>query len=101
MLTLLMVMALHLISPIKSIYDVKVNSLEGEEINFADFKGKKILIVNTASKCGFTKQYKDLEQLHKLYAKKLVIIGFQPIILVIKSQVRVLTFRNFVNVIMV
>ncbi len=76
MLTLLMAIVLHLVSPIKSIYDVKVNSLEGEEINFADFKGKKILIVNTASKCGFTTQYKELEQLHKLYGKNLVVIGF-------------------------
>jgi glutathione peroxidase len=42
----------------------------------SDFKGKKILIVNTASKCGFTKQYKDLEELHKTYGNKLVIIGF-------------------------
>lgn len=69
-------MMLNFLTPIKSIYDVKVNSLEGEEINFADFKGKKILIVNTASKCGFTKQYKDLEELHKLYGKNLVVIGF-------------------------
>ena len=76
MITMMMIMVLQLFAPIKGIYDVKVNSLEGESINFADFKGKKILIVNTASKCGFTKQYKDLEELHKLYGKNLVIIGF-------------------------
>ena len=45
-----------------SIYDFKVDGLTGEEINFADFKGKKILIVNTASKCGFTKQYTQLQE---------------------------------------
>ena len=59
-----------------TIYNYKVEGLEGGEINFADFKGKKILIVNTASECGFTKQYADLEQLYKDYKDKLVIIGF-------------------------
>lgn len=59
-----------------TIYSYKVEGLEGGEINFADFKGKKILIVNTASECGFTKQYADLEQLHKEYQDKLVVIGF-------------------------
>lgn len=60
----------------KTIYDYKVESLEGEEINFADFKGKKILIVNTASECGFTPQYADLEKLYEQYKDKLVIVGF-------------------------
>jgi glutathione peroxidase len=60
----------------KSIYDYKVESLEGKEINFADFKGKKILIVNTASECGFTPQYADLEELSQTYKDKLVVIGF-------------------------
>lgn len=60
----------------KTIYDYKVEGLEGQEINFADFKGKKILIVNTASKCGFTPQYEDLEKLYQQYKEKLVIIGF-------------------------
>ncbi|WHF52108.1 glutathione peroxidase [Chryseobacterium gotjawalense] len=59
-----------------TIYDYKVESLDGKEINFADFKGKKILIVNTASECGFTPQYADLEKLSKDYPDKLVIIGF-------------------------
>ena len=60
----------------KSIFDYKVESLEGQEINFADFKGKKILVVNTASECGFTPQYADLEKLSKDYSDKLVVIGF-------------------------
>lgn len=59
-----------------SIYDFKVKGLEGGEINLADYKGKKILIVNTASKCGYTPQYEELETLHKKYGKKLAIIGF-------------------------
>ncbi len=60
----------------KTIYDYKVEGLEGGVINFADFRGKKILIVNTASKCGFTGQYEGLEKLYKEHKDKLVIVGF-------------------------
>lgn len=60
----------------KSLYDFKVESLEGKEINFADYKGKKVLIVNTASECGFTPQYADLEKLANEYKDKLVVVGF-------------------------
>lgn len=60
----------------KSIYDYKVASLDGGEIDFAEFKGKKILIVNTASECGFTPQYADLETLSNEYKDKLVVVGF-------------------------
>jgi len=59
-----------------SIYDFKVPGLLGNEIDFSQFKGKKIMIVNTASKCGNTPQYADLEKLHEKYKDKLVIIGF-------------------------
>lgn len=59
-----------------SIYDFTVDGLEGKEIKFASFKGKKILIVNTASKCGLTPQYEELEELYKTYGKKLVVVGF-------------------------
>lgn len=59
-----------------SIYDFTVPGLEGGDIKFADFKGKKILIVNTASKCGLTPQYEGLEQLYKTYGSKLVVVGF-------------------------
>jgi Glutathione peroxidase len=59
-----------------SIYDFKVPSLDGKTINFADYKGKMIMIVNTASKCGNTPQYAELEKLYKLYKNKLVIVGF-------------------------
>ena len=60
----------------KSIHQFKVTSLDGGEIDFSTFKGKKILIVNTASECGYTPQYKDLEALHNQYKDKLVIVGF-------------------------
>ena len=59
-----------------TIYHFKVPSIEGQTIDFSKFKGKKVLIVNTASKCGYTPQYAELEQLHKAYGSKLVIVGF-------------------------
>ena len=60
----------------KSIYDFKVTSLDGGTIDFAKYKGKKILIVNTASKCGYTPQYEGLEKLYEQHKDNLVIIGF-------------------------
>lgn len=59
----------------KSIYDISINSLMGEKIDLNEFKGKKILFVNVASKCGFTPQYTDLQKLHETYGDKLVLIG--------------------------
>ena len=59
----------------KSIYDIEINSLQGKPINLSLFKGKKILFVNVASKCGFTPQYKELQKLHNIYEKSLVVIG--------------------------
>jgi glutathione peroxidase len=59
-----------------SVYDFKVNGLDGSPIDLSKYKGKKMLIVNTASKCGFTPQYADLEKLYEQYKGKLVVIGF-------------------------
>lgn len=59
----------------ESIYDININSLSGEEVNFNDFKGKYLLIVNVASECGFTPQYEELQKLHETYKDKLVVIG--------------------------
>ena len=59
-----------------SVYEFKVSGLDGKPIELAKFKGKKILIVNTASKCGFTPQYADLEALYTKYQDKLVVVGF-------------------------
>ena len=59
-----------------AIYDFKVAGLDGNQIDFSAYKGKKIMIVNTASKCGNTPQYADLEKLYEKYKDKLVIIGF-------------------------
>lgn len=61
----------------ETIYQFKVKDLYGQEFNFATLKGKKILIVNTASECGLTPQYKDLEAIYKKYQdKNFVIVGF-------------------------
>lgn len=60
----------------QSIYDFKVDGLTGGAIDFSAFKGKKILIVNTASHCTYTPQYEQLEALYKKYKGRLVIVGF-------------------------
>jgi glutathione peroxidase len=59
-----------------SIYDFSVPSLDGGKIDFSKYKGKKVLIVNTASQCGFTPQYEELQKLYDTYKDKLVIVGF-------------------------
>jgi glutathione peroxidase len=59
-----------------SIYDFKMASLDGQEIDFSRYKGKTLLLVNVASKCGFTPQYADLEKLHEQYGDKVVVLGF-------------------------
>jgi len=58
-----------------NIYDIEIKSLQDTPILLSDFKGKFILFVNVASKCGFTPQYKDLEKLHKAHKDRLVVIG--------------------------
>ncbi len=58
-----------------NIYDIKIDSLQGKPINLNDSQNKHILFVNVASKCGFTPQYKGLEQLHQEYKDNLVVIG--------------------------
>jgi glutathione peroxidase len=60
----------------KSFYDFKVKTLEGNDFDLGTLKGKKIIVVNTASKCGNTPQYKDLEEVYQQYQDVLVIIGF-------------------------
>jgi glutathione peroxidase len=59
-----------------SVYDFKMNSIDGKLIDFSTYKGKTLLIVNVASKCGFTPQYKELQQLHESYGQKITILGF-------------------------
>jgi len=61
---------------VQSIHPFTVQSIEGKEIRFADFKGKKILVVNVASECGFTPQYQQLQELYDHFKDQLVIVGF-------------------------
>lgn len=65
-----------ILSATLGIYDFKITSLDGKPIDLSAYKGKKILIVNTASACGYTPQYADLEALYEKYQDKLVIVGF-------------------------
>lgn len=59
-----------------SVYDFKANNIKGQEVSLGDFQGKVLLIVNVASKCGFTPQYKGLEELYQKEKGKLEILGF-------------------------
>ncbi len=61
---------------VPSLYDFKMTSIDGEEIDFAKYKGKTLLIVNVASKCGYTPQYGDLQKLQDQYGSKVTILGF-------------------------
>lgn len=60
-----------------SIYDakIKIKDIDGKDIDFRKFKGKNLLLVNVASKCGFTPQYEDLQKLHEKYKDKLTVVG--------------------------
>ena len=60
----------------KNIYNIKIKNIYGEQITLKSFEGKKILIVNVASNCGYTNQYKDLQQLQDQYVDKLQVIAF-------------------------
>ena len=60
----------------KNLYDYSYTSIDGKVIHLSQYKGKKILFVNTASECGFTPQYQQLEEVYEKYKDKLVIIGF-------------------------
>lgn len=59
-----------------SIHQFNIKGINGETIDFAQFEGKKILIVNTASECGFTSQYQQLQELYDQSKEKIVIVGF-------------------------
>ena len=59
----------------ESLYDIKIEGIDGKIIDLKKYKGKKILFVNVASECGFTKQYDGLQELYSTYKDKLVVIG--------------------------
>ncbi len=63
-------------SAMASIHEFKVEGIDGNEIDFSGFKGKKIMVVNVASECGFTSQYQQLQEIYETFKDKLVIVGF-------------------------
>ena len=80
-LTALVVCMLHITTnaqtTMKTLYDFKVNAIDGKPFDMLSLKGKKVMVVNTASECGFTAQYEDLQKLYTLFKdKNFVVIGF-------------------------
>jgi len=72
----LLVFAVLLALPKSPAYEFKLKDIDGKDFRLAKYKGKKILVVNTASKCGYTKQYAELQELATKYKDKLVVVGF-------------------------
>jgi len=72
---LLMFLASWIMVP-DSMYDLKVNSIDGKLVDLSSYKGKTLMIVNVASKCGYTPQYADLQKLNETYGKRVTILGF-------------------------
>src|SRR5476649_2104382 len=70
-----LIFALMFVAP-TSVYEFKLKTIDGQDFSLARYKGKKVLIVNTASKCGFTPQHAELQKLADLYKDKVVVVGF-------------------------
>ncbi len=64
------------ISVLGSLHDFKMTSLEGKEVDLSQYKGKKVVVLNVASKCGFTPQYADWEKFYEAHKEKVVVLGF-------------------------
>ena len=75
MISILLTCLSLFVSVNSTIYDFTIKDIDGKEINFSDYKGKKILLVNVASKCGYTKQYKELQELYIQEKESLIIVG--------------------------
>lgn len=82
----------------KSFYDFTVKAIDGKDLPLSTFKGKKVLVVNVASKCGFTPQYAKLEELYEKYGKMILSLSdFLPIISCIRNPERMKKSRSFVR----
>ena len=75
-LSFLLIFNIIIMNAQNSIYDFNITTIDGKIISLSSFRGKKMLLVNTASECGFTPQYQELQELHQKYGEQLVIIGF-------------------------
>ena len=75
-LSFLLIFNIFIMNAQNSIYDFNITTIDGKIMSLSSFKGKKMLLVNTASECGFTPQYQELQELHQNYGEQLVIIGF-------------------------
>ena len=75
-LSFLLIFNILIMNAQNSIYDFNITTIDGKIISLSSFRGKKMLLVNTASECGFTPQYQELQELHQKYGEQLVIIGF-------------------------
>jgi glutathione peroxidase len=75
LLTLICAMMFITSAP-STVYTFKLKTIDGKDFSLAKYKGKKLLIVNTASKCGFTPQYAELQKLADQYKDKVVVVGF-------------------------
>ena len=62
-------------NPAQSFYDFKMTSLDGQSVDFSQYKGKKVVILNVASECGYTPQYADWQKFHEQYGDRVVVIG--------------------------
>jgi glutathione peroxidase len=76
MKTLTTLLIFLMMPTVNSFYDFKMTSIDGKTIDLATYKGKNILVVNTASECGYTPQYADLQKLHETMGDKITILGF-------------------------
>ncbi len=76
MKALFLLFAMLFVAAPSSVYEFKLKNIDGQDFSLAQYRGKKVLVVNTASKCGFTPQYKELQQLADMYKDKLVVVGF-------------------------
>lgn len=82
----------------KSFYDFTVKTIDGKDLPLSTFKGKKVLVVNVASKCGITPQYAKLEELYEKYGKMILSLSdFLPIISCIRNPERMKKSRSFVR----
>ena len=85
------------IAPKKSFYELEAISIDGEKISFDQYKNKKILIVNVASKCGYTYQYTGLQKLQDIYQDKVIVLGFPANDFLIKNLEVMKKLKNFVK----